>query len=128
MNKGKNRKQERGVALIAVLLTLLLVSAIAAGIVILANTEDNTSTNFRDEQRAFFAAKSGIEEARDRLRSGNTYTLTTALGLPATGVLLGSSSSVLYITNPSSSSDTVAPWNNSNQYVDDEICKESLAG
>ena len=56
-------------ALVAVMLALLLVTAIAAGIIILTNTETNTSSNFKDEQRAFFAAKAGIEEARDRLRT-----------------------------------------------------------
>src|SRR5580765_1095514 len=129
---SKNRN-ERGVALVAVMLTLLLVSAMAAAIIILANTETNTSANFKDEQRAFFAAKAGIEEARDRLRAGVlSYSLTT---LPTT--LAGSGSTgVLYITNPLGS-ETVAPWcGNSNpistsctnQYPDDELCNETLSG
>lgn len=140
MTKGKRKKQERGVALIAVLLTLLLVSAIAAGIIILSNTEDNTSTNFRDEQRAFFSAKAGIEEARDRLRQNSgiaNYSLTT---LPTT-VPGSGSTGVLYILNPGTG-ETVAPWCGSSsnigtsglssgcqkQYPDDELCKEALAG
>src|SRR5216683_1416078 len=78
----KIRNHEEGVALIAAILTLLLLSAITAGIIILTNTETNTSSNFKDEQRAFFSAKAGIEEVRDRLRSGiASYTLTT---LPST--------------------------------------------
>jgi Tfp pilus assembly protein PilX len=118
----KNQKKERGIALIAVLLTLLLITAIAAGIVILTNTESNTSTNFKDEQRAFFAAKAGIEEARDRLRTGNAYTITR----PST--LVGSSSTgVLYILNPLNS-QTVAPWTSTNAYADDEICNETFSG
>jgi hypothetical protein len=128
----KNRK-ERGVALVAVMLTLLLVTAMAAAIIILANTETNTSANFRDEQRAFFSAKAGIEEARDRLVTGLPgYTLTA---LPTT--LPGSGSTgVLYITNPLGS-ETVAPWcgssnpistSCSNQYPDDELCNETLSG
>src|SRR5580765_8310931 len=96
--QNKNRN-ERGVALVAVILTLMLVTAMAAAIIILTNTETNTSSNFKDEQRAFFAAKAGIEEARDRLRTGNAYTLTTAGGLPNTGALPGSSTSILYILN-----------------------------
>jgi Tfp pilus assembly protein PilX len=135
----KNRK-ETGVALIAVMLTLLLITAMAAAIIILANTETNTSANFKDEQRAFFAAKAGIEEARDRLVTSyvttgaitSGYVLTT---LPTT--LAGSGSTgVLYITNPLGS-ETVAPWCGSsnpistacsNQYPDDELCNETLSG
>jgi Tfp pilus assembly protein PilX len=133
-DKNKNRN-ERGVALVAVMLTLLLVTAMAAAIIILANTETNTSANFKDEQRAFFAAKAGIEEARDRLVTSYTtsgYVLTT---LPTT--LPGSGTTgVLYITNPLGS-ETVAPWcGNSNpissscanQYPDDELCNETLGG
>src|SRR5258707_13868085 len=80
-------RQERGVALIAVMLALLLITAIAAGIIILTNTETATSTNFKDEQRGYFAAKTGIEEARGRLRKaigGGTDSVTqpTTSGAP----------------------------------------------
>ena len=108
--------------MVAVMLTLLLVTAMAAGIIILTNTETNTSTNFKDEQRAFFAAKSGLEEARDRLRLGQTYTITRPTTLVGSG-----STSVLYILNPLNS-ETVAPWNSSNTYADTEICNETYSG
>lgn len=117
------QKKQRGVALVAVMLTLLLVTAMAAAILILGNTETSTSSNFSDEQRAFFAAKAGIEEARDRLRLGNSYTITYPITLPGNGA-----TGVLYITNPLNTSDTVAPWNSSNKYVDDEICTENYSG
>jgi len=121
MKRNYNSRQERGVALVVVMLTLLLVTAIAAGVIILANSETNSSANFRDEQRAFFSAKAGIEEARDRLRTGNTYTITRPTVLP------GNSSGILYITNPLNS-ETVAPWKSSDKYADDEICNETFAG
>src|SRR5713101_7770740 len=115
----KRRSQEEGVALVAAILTLLLISAITAGIIILSNTETNTSSNFKDEQRAFFSAQAGIEEARDRLRTAATNNIVASL--PA--VLPGGSNSVLYILNPLNS-ETVAPWSSTNSYADDEICKE----
>jgi Tfp pilus assembly protein PilX len=118
----KISNEESGVALVAVMLALLLITAIAAGIIILTNTETNTSSNFKDEQRAFFAAKSGIEEARDRLRLGNTYTVTRP-----TGLVGASANSVMYILNPLNG-ETVAPWNSANKYVDDEICNENFSG
>ncbi len=127
----KIRNHEEGVALIAAILTLLLLSAITAGIIILTNTETNTSSNFKDEQRAFFSAKAGIEEVRDRLRTAATGTLAgTSPVLPTTlpGV---STTGVTYVLNPSGS-ETVAPWtapttSSPNSYVDDEICKETSA-
>jgi Tfp pilus assembly protein PilX len=125
----KIRNHEEGVALIAAILTLLLLSAITAGIIILTNTETNTSSNFKDEQRAFFSAKAGIEEVRDRLRTAATGTLAgTSPVLPTT--LPGSATTgVTYVLNPLNS-ETVAPWtapttSSPNQYADDEICKET---
>ena len=124
----KTRNHEEGVALIAAILTLLLLSAITAGIIILTNTETDTSANFKDEQRAFFSAKAGIEEVRDRLRTAATGTLATSTILPTT--LPGSGTTgVTYVLNPLNS-ETVAPWtapttSSPNSYVDDEICKET---
>jgi Tfp pilus assembly protein PilX len=124
----KIRNHEEGVALIAAILTLLLLSAITAGIIILTNTEADTSANFKDEQRAFFSAKAGLEEVRDRLRTTATGTLATSTILPTT--LPGNSTTgVTYVLNPLNS-ETVAPWtapttSSPNSYVDDEICKET---
>src|ERR1700730_12643695 len=74
----KSKSSERGVALVIALLTLLLVSAILMGMIVASNSETNISTNFRDEQTAFFAARAGIEEVRDRLRPSATPTLATS--------------------------------------------------
>jgi Tfp pilus assembly protein PilX len=121
--KRNFKNRQRGVALVAALITLLLISAITAGMIVLANTETNTSSNFRDEQRAFFSAKGGFEEIRDRMRNTATDTLRTGSILPTT--LPGASNSVLYVLNPLNS-QTVAPWgNNTANFADDEICKET---
>ena len=121
--KQSRPDQQRGVALLVVLAALLIVTAITAGMILLSSTETNISSNFRDEQLAFFSAKAGIEEARDRMRQGVTGTLRTA-SLPTT--LPGTSGSVLYILNPANG-ETVAPWHGSSSttYPDDEICKET---
>ena len=121
--KRNSKNRQRGVALVAAMITLLLISAITAGMIVLANTETSTSSNFRDEQRAFFAAKGGFEEIRDRLRNTATNTLRTGTILPTT--LPGSANSVLYVLNPLNG-QTVAPWtNNPANFADDEICKET---
>src|SRR5579864_8298066 len=118
-----SRERQRGIALLMVLIALLIISALTAGAILLSNTETSISANFRDEQLAFFSAKAGIEEARDRMQAGVANTLRTA-SLPTT--LPGASGSVLYILNPANG-ETVAPWNGSSSttYPDDEICKET---
>ena len=121
--KRSSRDRQRGVALLMALIALLVIGAITAGAILLSNTESNIGTNFRDEQLAFFSAKAGIEEARDRMQAGVTNTLRTA-SLPTT--LPGTTGSVLYILNPANG-ETVAPWNGSSSttYPDNEICKET---
>jgi hypothetical protein len=118
-----SRDHQRGIALLMALIALLIIGAITAGAILLSNTETSISSNFRDEQLAFFSAKAGIEEARDRMQAGVTNTLRTA-SLPTT--LPGTTGSVLYILNPANG-ETVAPWNGSSSttYPDDEICKET---
>jgi len=121
-SRKKTGGSERGVALIIALLVLLLITAVGIGMVVMSNTETNVSANFRDEQTAYFAAKAGIEEVRDRLRAGatNSLNLVTTLG----STLPGAPSGILYVINPLGS-ETVAPWViTGSNYPDDELVKE----
>jgi hypothetical protein len=87
----------------------------------MSNTETSVSANFRDEQTAFFGSKAGIEEARDRMRSGATNSLASSL--PATA-LPGGANGVLYVSNPASG-ETDTPWLPlGTNYPDTEICQE----
>ncbi|HEV2522753.1 MAG TPA: hypothetical protein VGT24_10275 [Candidatus Acidoferrales bacterium] len=125
-----NKNRQRGIALLAALIALLLIGAITAGMVVLSSTETNVSANFRDEQLAFFSAKAGIEEARDRFRKTTAVsTVTDSLRTPVNVLptnLPGNSDSVLYILNPANG-ETVAPWkgSSSTSYPDSEICNET---
>ncbi len=113
---------ERGVALIIALLVLLLITAVGIGMIIMSNTETNVSANFRDEQTAYFAAKAGIEEVRDRLRAGAANSLLLPTTLAST--LPGAPSGILYVINPLGS-ETVAPWLLAgSNYPDNELVKE----
>ena len=124
LQRTKTKSSERGVALIIALLTLLLISAILMGMIVASNSETNISTNFRDEQTAFFAARAGIEEVRDRLRTGANPTLATNAYFAATTTpLAGTANGVLYVINPTNG-EAVAPWSSANKYYDDEIIKE----
>src|SRR5207244_1976496 len=114
LNTNRRRRSERGFALFIAIFTLLLITAIAASMLMLTNTDTNISTNFRDEQTAFFAAKAGLEEVRDRLRIGAANSLNASLpgaADPSTAPPIpGQSGGVLYVTN-SLNGETVAPWN-----------------
>jgi hypothetical protein len=121
------RNRQRGIALLMAVVGLFLISAMAAGMIIMANTETNISSNYKDEQLAFFSAKAGIEEARDRMQKSPPLPIADSLNpgsLPTT--LPGTTGSVLYILNPANG-ETVAPWKGSSSttYPDDEICKET---
>ena len=125
MTSGRSKRHERGFALLIAIFVLLLLTAIGAGMIALTNTDTSISANFRDEQSAFFAAKAGIEEVRDRFRSGASNTLSTNTYF-STSNLPGGTNGVLYITNPSTG-DTVTPWVTNGAatvYPDDEICTE----
>jgi hypothetical protein len=119
--RKKPRNSERGIALVIAILVLLLLSAVGMGMVMMSNTETNVSSNFRDQQTAFFASKAGIEEVRDRLRSAATNSLS---GTIPTTALPGVANGVVYITNPAPG-EVVTPWLPLGaNYPDDEICKE----
>src|SRR5216683_3418393 len=122
--RKKNSRSERGVALIMALLVLLLLTAVGMGMILMSNTETNISSNFKDEQTAYFAAKAGIEEVRDRLRAGatNSVNLPATLGNNIPGGPTGPG--VLYVTNPLGT-ETVSPWvTTGTNYPDDQIGKE----
>lgn len=119
-----DKQDERGVALILALIALLIVTSIGLSVMFMADTETSIDSNFRDTQTAYYASKAGLEEARDRMRTGGTNSISA--NLPT--ALPGNAGGVLYITNPTGS-ETVAPWLATNADFDDEICKEvSCAG
>lgn len=114
IRKKTGNGKEAGVALLTAILALMALSGIGAALVYLTNTETQINYNYRNEQVAYFAARAGIEEARDRMLAG---TIT----LPA------NASQVVYLLNPAGPNDTVAPWSANNPYTDDEICHDGYA-
>jgi len=115
---------ERGSALLIALFALLLVSAIGFGMLYSSNTETNVNANFRDSQREYFAARAGLEEARQRLLP--TSTQPAPIAAPA-GAPTTSAANIIYITNPTGS-ETVDPTSSSSNYFDNELCHETFAG
>jgi hypothetical protein len=108
---------ERGVALLFALFALLLLSAIAASLMFMTNTETSVNTNYRSERVSAFAAKAGMEEVRDRMPTLNTAALLPTTFPPAAG-------SVLYVLNEGAAPGTIKPWVAGNTYMDDEMCHD----
>jgi len=110
-----------GVALFFAIFALLILSAIAAALVLVTSTETTINSNYRSEEVTFFAAKAGIEEVMDRLMTSTGQ--TPAITPPA--VVPPSSGGVIYLINPgSAAASAVQPWNYQNTYADDEFCHD----
>jgi hypothetical protein len=121
----ESKSSERGIALFIAIFTVLLLTAIGAGMIMLTMTDTTISGNFRDEQTAFFAAKAGMEEVRDRFRGSAADSLAGSLPIvkPGTG---GVSAPFVYITNPKAG-EAVTPWVTTGSaavYADNEVCPE----
>ena len=116
-------KRERGVAMMVALLALLLLAAIGMGLMFMADTENSVNNNYRDAQKAYFAARAGAENVRVLLAPGGP------LNAPAAGLAMpnpNSTAGVIYIENPSSTDGSVDPTSGGN-YVDTELCQEQFA-
>ncbi len=112
---------QRGIALIIALFCLLLLSGVAGGLILNSSGEKMMSANYRAETASFYAAMSGLEEARGRFWSDNPSTFSTAI-IPSTTMNVNQ---IVYILNPSTLTDTVAPTTTSNAYYDKWYYNES---
>src|SRR6185436_2254471 len=116
------QRNERGVALFAVLFALLLLSVIGLGMMYSTNTETSINANYKDAQIALYAAMGGVQEGRDRIQP------TTGSIPPPTAMPSVSAANVVYIINPRGG-ETVAPWStNLATYPDTELCQEKFMG
>jgi hypothetical protein len=123
MVKAKGQK-ERGMALLLALFALLLLSAIGLFMVMASDTETRIDANYGSNLRSYYAARSGLEEIRDRIKypsaSGGLADL-----LPQT--FPGSANSVLYVLNPAGG-ETVDPTDPNSPYFDDQLCHDYDSG
>jgi Tfp pilus assembly protein PilX len=117
------KDRERGVAILTALFAILLLSAIAFGLMYMADTETSINSNFRDSQQAYYSARSGIQEVRERMRpasatgtdSLHVYLPTTVAKASAPATTTG----VLYVLN-----GAAQPWSTTDAAWDREICHE----
>src|SRR5215472_16100154 len=90
-------QNQRGVAMIVALLCLVLLAAIGVALMFMADTENSVNNNYRDSQKAYFAARAGAESVRLQLASGGSLN-GQAMGL--TMPLATSGTGMLYVKNP----------------------------
>jgi Tfp pilus assembly protein PilX len=119
-------KKEKGIALFMAIFALMLLSAIAAGFMFMANTETAVNKNYKASQAAYFAARAGLQEARTRLRTpaGDLNGPANLLKMPTAGVTTGG----IYIVNPNATDGAIQPWAANSAYFDDTLCKANFPG
>jgi hypothetical protein len=130
--KRQWRRREGGVAIFIVIFALLLLSAIAFTLIYSTNTETGVNWNYRQEEIAYFAARAGMEEARDRMSTaaGVVGPINTANGLLPPAPPGQPGGFVLYLINQGADPTPVQPWDGANKYMDDELCHDgyNMAG
>jgi hypothetical protein len=116
--------------MIVALLCLVLLAAIGMGLMFMADTENSVNNNYRDSQKAYFAARAGAESVRLQLSgTGSLNTAALALTMP----VAGSGSGMIYVKNPTPG-EVIDPTAVSgttlmtNSYLDDQLCWESYSG
>ncbi len=68
MTRARTRLgNEEGIALIIALMAMMLLTALAAGLVMVTNTESKISANYRNAQEALYAADGGAERVVEEL-------------------------------------------------------------
>ncbi|MGE5324402.1 MAG: hypothetical protein ACM3SW_16160 [Actinomycetota bacterium] len=127
MAKTKQRDQN-GIALLLCLFALLLLSAIGIFLYMSSSTETRISTNYGSKLDAYYAAKSGLQEVRDRVNYASSPSP------PAGGLadklptdVAGNPGGVLYVVNPGAGG-VVDPTNPNNRYFDDQLCHDYNSG
>jgi hypothetical protein len=122
----RTRQNEAGIALLISIFILLLISVVAIALIVSSGTESALAGNYRSATGVYYAALSGLEEARGRLLSKNPDSFkTTATGfLPSPGTTLAIGS-VAYVLNPG---PTEAMGNILTTYPDTEYDNEFNPG
>ena len=122
--RGTNRKRraEAGIALLISIFVLLLISVIAIALVVSSGTESALAGNYRSSTGVYYAALSGLEEARGRLLSKNpdafrTTDASTFLPPPGTALNMGDT---YYLINPVGG-EVITPWDSSSTYPDNQF-------
>ena len=124
----RRENSEAGVALLIAIFTLMLVSVVAISLIVAAGMESSLSGNYRSATSGYYAAKSGLEEARGRLlpRNPDYFNTTSAAFVPRNGRGPLGLHEVRYVTNPTGGEDVLAIYPDTE--YDSEFGGGSLGG
>ncbi len=117
MNR-QSLRNESGVALLMALFALMLLTGLAFAMLFSTDMETSMNRNYREQQKAYFAAQAGLAEVRERMTRSNTGT-HLVVGPPT---MPGTANSVLYVISP----NTVDPTNPADRFFDTELCHEGF--
>jgi hypothetical protein len=97
----------------------------------MADTENSVNNNYRDSQKAYFAARAGAENVRLLLANGGSLNASAmALGMPGQ---LVPTKGMIYVMNPTSG-EGIDPTTgagatlSANPFLDDQLCWEKYTG
>jgi hypothetical protein len=127
-SRNKKRPQQRGVALVLAIFTLMLISVIATSLIVTAGTASAIKANYKSSMEAFYDAKAGLEEGRSRLwpmhvdLNHNSDTIQNCVFGNGNPMPLNQ---VCYIVNPDPTiGESVYPDDPNNAYFDTEWATE----
>lgn len=121
----QKRKSQRGIAMMVALLALLLLAAIGMGLMFMADTENSVNNNYRDSQKAYFAARAGAEQAR-LLLARDPNVNAQAFNMDGNMPSAASNAGMFYLTN-ATGAEPIDPTAN-HPYQDDQLCWEKYTG
>jgi hypothetical protein len=118
----RNERDESGIALVVCILSLLLLTGIALGLMYMTDSETMINSNYRASQQAYFASLAGLQSVRERMTPANLapHLITGPVNMP------GGAASVVYVVNPNAT-DTInlaSITTPGNSFYDNELCKE----
>jgi hypothetical protein len=120
------KRDERGMALMMALFALLLLSGIGLCMVLASTTETRIDANYGGSLRSYYAAHSGLEEVRDRMRLSASPTGPGMADLLPKDIA-GNPGGVLYVLNPDGG-ETVDPTDPTSPYFDVQLCHDYNSG
>src|SRR5712664_30210 len=129
-NTIRKRRREAGIALLISIFVLLLISVVAIALIVSSGTESALAGNYRSSTGWYYAALSGLEEARGRVFSKNPDAFKTtnpANFLPPSGTALNMGDTY-YLINPIGG-EAITPWDSASTYPDSQFRAEfTLSG
>jgi len=129
---GKSKHSSRGFTLIAALLLLVLLSAVAVGLMFLVNNEGRMSGNVQEDNLAYYGAESGIEKLTADLSSlyqtsmsPSNLQIQNLINFPPDTTMVAGmtfTERITYATdlngNPKSSTNTISAGSNQGLYAE----------